>query len=488
MDSVFIDLAFDFSDFSDDQSQSHGQQPDAAGGLAAILRCLPQQSVAQSQATTVPNAAIRQTTGLPQTPTPIRPPQVITQQQQQTWPLPQQQQLQQQRQPATIGYTPSHTSQPSEQQLPPQFSRAPPQSITPGNGTSQVPPSVPMAVVLGIVDSSMPLGGWELNETDVQNLLNVFGPTEWMKVLCSPLGSGRVPDCVIAKFRDPSATQRIEAELDGTSFNGIGRLVLSSFPSSLLDGVADEASLAALVSSRIQAKSTTASQGTGAPQTLPDDTATIASVLAQALGATDAQALLTTEAGRNAVAAVKADPSLISAIQSQVQALSSQTTTPTHPTTTIQGDVDANRPRKRVCRLELIDLFGHHPEFDVASLIVGQENSNIKYVLEEAKQKVDIDLDGVPYNAAPIAERLHLTVTAIDEEAYTIAVDTLEDLLSSICRQFEEFCQKRHLGPVTSAMGFKRHEYMEGPDGQLMYLGQKERPKSWMEQQPLTRL
>lgn len=356
------------------------------------------------------------------------------------------------------------------------------------------PPSVPMAVVLGIVDSPMAQGAWELDEMDLQNLVNAFGPTEWVKVLCSPLGSGRVSDCCIAKFRDPVATRRIEAELDGIQLENIGRVVVNVVPSSMLDGVADEASLAALVSSKVQAKATTpaappqgSSQRPAAVQ--PDDNMeAIAAVLSDALRVGDAKALLATEAGRNAVAAVKADPSLLGAIQSQLQALQTSSTgpaaeVPRSAAGTPSSQIASECAKKRVCRLELVDLFGHHPEFDVATLVVGQDNSNIQYVLEEASQKVDIDLDGVPYNAAPIAERLHLTVTALDEEAYSIAVETLEDLLSSICRQFVEFCMKKNVGPVPSTVGFKRHEYIEDSDGQLVYLGQKERPKPWLEQQ-----
>lgn len=130
------------------------------------------------------------------------------------------------------------------------------------------------------------------------------------------------------------------------------------------------------------------------------------------------------------------------------------------------------RFQKLVCRLELIDLFSFHPEFDVLSRIIGVNNSHIEYVLNEARHRVDIDLDGVPVNHAPAMERLHITVTALDSESYTIAVETVEDLLQSVCNQFSQFCvSRRKVVAPSLTPGFRRHEYREGPDGHLTYLG-----------------
>lgn len=50
--------------------------------------------------------------------------------------------------------------------------------------------------------------------------------------------------------------------------------------------------------------------------------------------------------------------------------------------------------RKQVCRLELVDLFTYEPDFDVTSTLLGDRNSNISYIMEQTRHKVDVSIKG----------------------------------------------------------------------------------------------
>lgn len=411
------------------------------------------------------------------------------------------------------------------------------QNVAPlaGSSTAQ---DQPLVVALGLIDSSLPPGSWQLDGEDIHQLMGCFGSCDWVKLLHSPAGHGQTPDCCIAQFQDPRVGYTMEKQLNGVVIPGIGKLSVVVIPSSVLTNLHQkEGSLEAFVSAKLLGTVTTTLSSPSATPPFSDMAAPVGgtgggssrsnyapeesalSLLVQAIAAGEKSggslsgnsvaalvAALSAQdqggAGRglssDVIGTAAANPSVLAALlQTQLQLLdtsSSSAPPPSSqipPSSTVSGADAASAPlqapvaplasmKKLVCRLELVDLFGFHPEFDVPTLIVGADGSNIEYVLNEAKSKVDIDLDGLPVNEAPVAERLHLTVTALDQEAYTIAVETLEDLLQSICQQFAKFFVEKKGLPVPLTVGFRRHEYKEGSDGQLVYLGQSERPKLWL--------
>lgn len=142
-----------------------------------------------------------------------------------------------------------------------------------------------------------------------------------------------------------------------------------------------------------------------------------------------------------------------------------------------------NSGTRRLSRFELIDLFTFEPEFDVAAQILGVDNANIEYIMKNAEGKVDITITGKPLNSAPIAERLHVTLSSCDIVAYTNALDMIEELLSTVCENFVAYAQS--LGkPVSSSVGFGRHEYKE-INGVLEYNGVIEKQKTWLQKRNL---
>ena len=56
---------------------------------------------------------------------------------------------------------------------------------------------------------------------------------------------------------------------------------------------------------------------------------------------------------------------------------------------------------QRVCRLELVGLFGGEPTFSVAAALRGSNDSNIQYILEHAKHKLEIGIRGKPLTLNP---------------------------------------------------------------------------------------
>ncbi|KAK1442861.1 hypothetical protein BgAZ_303790 [Babesia gibsoni] len=152
---------------------------------------------------------------------------------------------------------------------------------------------------------------------------------------------------------------------------------------------------------------------------------------------------------------------------------------------------DSKRPRseasekpsaKRMARFELVDLFTYEPEFDVASHILGNENANIEYIMRNAQGKVDITITGKPLNSAPVAERLHVSLSSDDMTAYRNALNMLEELLTTVCENFVDFVQSRGQ-MVAPTVGFSRHEYRT-VDGSLKYMGVREQPKTWLTPAP----
>lgn len=394
-----------------------------------------------------------------------------------------------------------------------------------------------VVVALGLVDSLLPSGSWQLDLEDIRQLMNCFDTCEWVKLLHSSAVQGQTLDCCIAQFSDPRVGYTVEKQLKGVVIPGVGKLSVAVFPAATLSGFRqDKGSLEAYVSSILhenKAQNTAievqgysdasavtenaASQPSSSGNAAVDENAL--SLLVQALAADDKSgagglnsagvaalvaALSRQGQGKRGGTTIKAsdntigdsNPAMLSALlQSHLHSLeptasavpNSQTVASTcvgggpgaSPMQAAGGPAIGSPIGKLLCRLELMDLFAFHPEFDVAALIVGAEGSNIQFVLNEAKNKVDIDLDGIPVNEAPVAERLHLTVTALDPEAYTIAVESLEDLLKSICYRYAEFLAEKNSLPVPPTVGFRRHEYKEGDKGQLIYLGQTESPKTW---------
>ncbi|KAL8426121.1 hypothetical protein Efla_000113 [Eimeria flavescens] len=136
---------------------------------------------------------------------------------------------------------------------------------------------------------------------------------------------------------------------------------------------------------------------------------------------------------------------------------------------------------RRVCRLELVGLFSEEPAFSVAAAIRGTADGNIKFILEQTKHKVDLGIRGKPLNEAPVVDRLHVTLSADDAEAFDKALAMTEDLVQSVCDQFVSYCRDRQL-PLPPSLGFRRHMYQQQMDaggpglpGPLIYLGAFER-------------
>lgn len=378
---------------------------------------------------------------------------------------------------------------------------------------------------------NVPVGplGFELSSSDVESVMSPFGRVCQVVLLQSSLSS--VWDCAAVIYSaPPGAAEAASAELHGTLLPEIGTLAIVPLPMSLVESCyCDPAILGQLVYCE--------AAGALAPRL---DAATTAHLLMSALGPVEGPDFMESEAGRKAVTAFRTDASFLKSLLQHVRSQAAQPTAhqppqptihqpgvmqpvvhsvqsvqPVQPVQSVQSShlvphstgqhnntshhhlQESNhvhmigsgrefgglphplstRPKKRVCRLELVDLFGGYPEFDVVAAVCGPNGNNINYVLKEAKEKCDIDLDGVPANHAPVAERLHLTVTALDDETYNTAVETLEDLLGSVCQQYTEFCLSRGT-PAPATLGFRRHEYIEGAEGQLVYLGPKQQPST----------
>jgi len=58
------------------------------------------------------------------------------------------------------------------------------------------------------------------------------------------------------------------------------------------------------------------------------------------------------------------------------------------------GDGGQGKGRKQMCRLELVDVFGQEPEFNITLRMLGDNNSNILHILNEAWKLVDIHIKG----------------------------------------------------------------------------------------------
>lgn len=139
----------------------------------------------------------------------------------------------------------------------------------------------------------------------------------------------------------------------------------------------------------------------------------------------------------------------------------------------------SDRPAaRRLARFELVDVFTYEPEFDVAMHIIGKENANVEYIIRNANGKVDITITGKPLNTAPVAERLHVSLSSDDLNAYKNALGMLEELLTTVCENFVEYAKSRGQVPPAT-VGFTRHEY-RGAEDNLKYLGATEHPKTWL--------
>ncbi|ANQ07804.1 Uncharacterized protein PCOAH_00019550 [Plasmodium coatneyi] len=136
---------------------------------------------------------------------------------------------------------------------------------------------------------------------------------------------------------------------------------------------------------------------------------------------------------------------------------------------------DENNPyaTKRLSRIELIDIFGFPVEFDVMKKILGKNNSNVSYIKEQTNNSVSIEIKGKPFNEAPIAERMHVSVSSDDLIGYNKATELIVKLLNSIFEEFCDFCYEKNY-PIPENLSFKRHEYMYNPDGSTKYVGFKD--------------
>ncbi|SPJ08458.1 conserved Plasmodium protein, unknown function [Plasmodium sp. DRC-Itaito] len=134
---------------------------------------------------------------------------------------------------------------------------------------------------------------------------------------------------------------------------------------------------------------------------------------------------------------------------------------------------DNSFANKRLSRIELIDIFGFPNEFDVMNKILGKNNSNINYINEQTNNMVNIELKGKPINEAPVVERMHLSITSDNLNAYKKAIDMIMKLLNSLFQEFVDFCLENNF-VLPENLSFKRHEYMYNSDGSTKYLGFKE--------------
>ncbi|SOV20777.1 conserved Plasmodium protein, unknown function [Plasmodium sp. DRC-Itaito] len=134
---------------------------------------------------------------------------------------------------------------------------------------------------------------------------------------------------------------------------------------------------------------------------------------------------------------------------------------------------DNSFANKRLSRIELIDIFGFPNEFDVMNKILGKNNSNINYINEQTNNMVNIEIKGKPINEAPVVERMHLSITSDNLNAYKKAIDLIMKLLNSLFQEFVDFCFDNNF-VLPENLSFKRHEYMYNSDGSTKYLGFKE--------------
>ncbi|SOV10672.1 conserved Plasmodium protein, unknown function [Plasmodium sp. gorilla clade G2] len=134
---------------------------------------------------------------------------------------------------------------------------------------------------------------------------------------------------------------------------------------------------------------------------------------------------------------------------------------------------DNSFANKRLSRIELIDIFGFPNEFDVMNKILGKNNSNINYINEQTNNMVNIEIKGKPINEAPVVERMHLSITSDNLNAYKKAIDLIMKLLNSLFQEFVDFCLDNNF-VLPENLSFKRHEYMYNSDGSTKYLGFKE--------------
>ena len=122
---------------------------------------------------------------------------------------------------------------------------------------------------------------------------------------------------------------------------------------------------------------------------------------------------------------------------------------------------------QRLCRLELENFFDLE-DFDVVGALVGVENRNIAFLMEQAGCRVDIGVKGVPHQDAPTSERLHIIIKSLDAEAYRVAIEMAEDLLQSIMDDYDQAHQQSRKTPARCSV--KRHEYVE-TETDVRYIG-----------------
>lgn len=140
-----------------------------------------------------------------------------------------------------------------------------------------------------------------------------------------------------------------------------------------------------------------------------------------------------------------------------------------------------------MARLEFVQLFGND-EFNVTAAVLGEQDRNIHYILDQAENKVSISLKGVPLNHAEVQDRLHMSITSVSLPHYERAVEMAEDLLQAVCIQYVQSCLQRRI-KIRADCGFIRHHYVgiqtaDGIGENYTYLGRRERPKVWLDEVP----
>lgn len=397
----------------------------------------------------------------------------------------------------------SHTPTEYSGAVPPARPSPPPVAQTP-----VMPPQESAVLAVGIMDNATDgFGASSRAGNALRGLVGSLGPLVWLKLVTIPPTGREHPSRVLhvcfAQFSDPNVCYAADKQLHGLRVPGAATLNTIVLPTTAVSSVYhDDTQLLTLaIDSGMFSRNAPHSLGLSHPAAVQPPMAALAhTVFSKELAMGSETARSTTTPG--AAASHDMPPPVANAVTPQMlmaqgnmapSAPPSATSPPVAsplsavppaqvdpavpssvgvaPSSSLVPSRGPPRFQKLLCRLELIDLFSFHPEFDVPARIVGTNNSHIEYVLSEAKHRVDIDLNGIPVDYAPVMERLHLTVTALDQEAYTIAVETLEDLLRSICQQFSDFCAqhgKVMAGPCRP--GFRRHEYREGFDGQFIYL------------------